>query len=93
MIDKINISQICKVTGYGNQNNKLVGAKKQGSNESNVEFSIEANMLQSIMSEPPQEVSPARLDAIKEAITNGEYKIDYDKLADTLLEQSGYSKG
>ncbi len=92
MINKINITQINRVGGIGSQNNKANGTKKQSLNDTDVQFSLEANMLQAMLDTPETEVSPAKLDSLKQAITQGEYKIDYDKLVDTLVDQSYFNK-
>ncbi len=52
-----------------------------------VAISNEANVLQHFLdAEPTNEIDEKKLSAIKEAIINGKYKIDYDKLSQLLIE-------
>jgi negative regulator of flagellin synthesis FlgM len=52
-----------------------------------VEISRETYLTSKLKSElkKPEETDPARLEAIREAIENGDYKVDPDKIAEVLL--------
>lgn len=86
MINKINISQVSRVTGQTVNDKKQPNTQATNTgDEAEFQLSGEASKLQSILNTPPEEISTAKLEEIRQAIISGEYQVDYDKLAKNLL--------
>ena len=87
MIDKINISKIIGISGFSN-NGRPVADKAKSEKASDINFSAQASLLQKMMESEPPKVDLQKVEQLKQAIERGEYEIDYNKLANLLVDQN-----
>ena len=89
MMNPINLQRINRVNAQNANTPKSEQAEKKADvADDQLELSDQTHLLQAMMDEGTTEVSRARLEAIRDAITKGEYTVDYDKISQLMLDQS-----
>ena len=85
MINNINLQKISKIGEQGNPSSAHRQIeKKDASDDKSLHLSQQGNIINELANSGEPQVDAAKLQALKAAIANGHYKIDYDKLAEAL---------
>ncbi len=90
MINDIKLSQIRQVQNQiaEKSKNQVVSGSQTNEDSDTIEFSANGKMFQQLVDSAPPAADPERMAALQLAIANGEYQVDYDKLADVLLNDA-----
>lgn len=84
----VTLQNVLKVFEQNTSVKKTAAAEKTLPVADKLELSNAGIDMQQLNSSEIPQVSPQKLDEIRDAIAAGAYKIDYDKLADAILQQN-----
>lgn len=89
MINNINLTKISRVTEQSSSSNRQVASNKSGKVDADdVEISESTQLLSEMIEQSETEISAEQLDVIKREIRQGNYLIDYEALAEAIMDQS-----
>lgn len=91
MVNNVSLQSILKSIGQNSSTNaakKVAPAEKTAETSDNLKLSLQGLNLQKLSESGVPEISQAKLETLKSAIADGSYKVDYDKLAQALIEQN-----
>lgn len=88
MVNNVSMQNVVNIANDHTMVKKTSAAEKAATVADKLELSQTSIDLQRIKASDVPEVSQERLDALRAAIVNGSYKIDYEKLALAILRQN-----
>ena len=88
MVNNVSLQSILKGVEQSSPVNKTQAIEKTTAVADKLQLSEYGINLQQLSADNIPQASPEQLSALRDAIASGAYKVDYDKLAEALINQS-----